>query len=542
VKNLTIAARLGLGFGAVIALLILVSILGLNRLASLNDGTKLIAGDRWAKASQAHDIVRHTSQIAVALRNMMLSNNREDIAKQKERIMESRRTIAEHVEKLKQSVTLPKGKEILAQVLAEREKYIAGQDRLIEIIEQGRPEDARRYLNDELRPVLGRYQSALDSFARFQSELVDAAGREAQQSYEWARALTMGMVLGALAIATLLAMWIIRSVTRPLGAEPEEAKAVVERIAKGDLTTAIRLRPGDSQSLMAATAAMQANLKRIVADLKASAEGVSAAAQELSSSSNQVAAATAHQAEAASSMAAAVEQMTVSISQVSDSAREAHSATALTGSQSDTGNGIIQQTVAEMRSIAETVSEAASTIQVAGESSQKISTIVQVIKEVAEQTNLLALNAAIEAARAGEQGRGFAVVADEVRKLAERSASATGEIREMIEAVQASAQAGVATMQKAVARVEQGVSHAQQASEAMRAIRDGAKQVVNSVNEIANALKEQSVASNDIASNVEKIAQMSEENNAATQGVADTAVRLEKFAASTRSAVAAFAV
>jgi methyl-accepting chemotaxis protein len=280
----------------------------------------------------------------------------------------------------------------------------------------------------------------------------------------------------------------------------------------------------------------------MVGELQRNAEGVTAAAQALSASSDQVAAATARQSEAASAMAAAVEEMTVSINHVADGAREAHHVTAEADTLSQEGCSVIESTVAEMKQISKTVVDAAATIQAMGSSSQRISGIVQVIKDVAEQTNLLALNAAIEAARAGEQGRGFAVVADEVRKLAERTAQATSEIGGMIGEVQSSAQAAVGTMQQAVARVEDGVSLARRASESMLGISGGAQRVVAAVNEISNALKEQSVASNDIAANVEKIAQMSEENSAAARESAETALQLEKLAADTRQAVAAFRV
>jgi methyl-accepting chemotaxis protein len=206
------------------------------------------------------------------------------------------------------------------------------------------------------------------------------------------------------------------------------------------------------------------------------------------------------------------------------------------------GNRIIQDTIAEMQRISQTVDEAAHTIQAMGDSSQKISSIVQVIKDVAEQTNLLALNAAIEAARAGEQGRGFAVVADEVRKLAERTAQATTQIGGMIAEVQTGAQAAVGIMKKTVARVEGGVGLAKKAGDSMMGISNSTQRVVSAVNDISNALKEQSVASNDIASNVEKIAQMSEENSAATRESAATARNLEQLSDSTSKAVAVFRV
>ena len=541
-KNLTVAARLAIGYGAVIVLLVVVAVLGLSRLSQLDEATRLIVSDRWVKAGAANDIIRHSSQIALSLRNMMLTASREDMARQKERILESRKVIAGHVDGLRQSVTLPKGKEILGEVLAQREKYIAGQEKLVGLIESGAAEESRRYLNNELRPVLAAYQGALDSFGKFQAELVDAAGKEARAAYEQARTLTLTIVALALLVAVVLAVWVIRSVTGPLGGEPAAAKSVVERIAAGDLSGDIAVRPGDSHSLMAATQKMQLGLRRMVAELKDNAEGVASAAQQLATASAQVAGATAHQSEAASSMAAAVEQMTVSINHVADSAREAHGVTSQTGGLSQEGNRVIQDTVSEMQRISVTVGEAAGTIAAMGESSQRISGIVQVIKDVAEQTNLLALNAAIEAARAGEQGRGFAVVADEVRKLAERTAQATTEISGMIGAVQTSAHAAVGTMQEAVSRVAGGVGLAQKASASMLGISDGAQRVVAAVNDISNALKEQGMASNDIAANVERIAQMSEENSAATREAADTAERMEQLAAGTRAAVSHFRV
>ncbi|MEI7613511.1 MAG: methyl-accepting chemotaxis protein [Betaproteobacteria bacterium] len=539
---MTIKTRLILGFSIVIALLVLIAGNGIARLAQLDELTRLIAKDRWVKAQMTNDIIQNTNQIAISLRNMMLTNQREDMVKQKERVLESRKAIGSQIEQLKVLVTLPRGKEMLADILSQRESYIAGQEKLIALIESGNADAARQFLNQELRPILGAYQASLQTFGKFQSELVNAASQSASESYEQARNISIMLVVLSLLIGGVISVRIIRSVTGPLGGEPNEVKAVVERIAQGDLTAEIRVLPGDHSSLMAATRDMQTSLRGMVSGLRANAGELASASQQLAASSASVAAATEEQSSSASAMAAAVEEMTVSINHVSDSAREAHSVTTDTGSMSQDGNRVIEAMVSEMKSISQTVDNASGTIQAMGESSQKISSIVQVIKEVAEQTNLLALNAAIEAARAGEQGRGFAVVADEVRKLAERTAKATTEISEMIGHVQSSALAAVDNMQQAVTRVEQGTNMAQKANDSMLGIDTATQRVVCAVNAISDALKEQSVASNEIAANVEHIAQMSEKNSSATRESAETAKRLASLATETRQAVSHFRV
>ena len=539
--NLTVASRLGIGFSVIIALILTVAGIGISRLAQLDTNTQTIE-TQVEMVGLSSSIITKTNQIAIALRNMMLADNRDDVGRQKQAVMDNRASILKDIEKLWPLVTDPRAREILERAKAQRGRYIEGQEKLMAIIEAGSAEEARRYLNNELRPILLQYQTALKDFNAYQDEQVAHAVVQAHETYGNARNLTMAIVGAALVVAIGLALWVIRSVTGPLGGEPAAAQAVIERIAEGDLTASIPVRSNDTHSLMAATHKMQASLRRMLGELHKNAEGVANSAQEMATASHQVASATALQSEAASSMAAAVEEMTVSINHVSDSARQAHAVTTQTGELSDAGNQAIEHTVAEMQRISATVHQASTTIREMGESSQRISGIIGVIKDVADQTNLLALNAAIEAARAGETGRGFAVVADEVRKLAERTAKATTEISEMVTAVQDNAHQAVSTMAETVARVEDGVNLARKSSQSMLSINEGAQQVMQTVTDISDALSEQGTASNEIAANVENIAQRSEENSIAVRSVAETAGRLQKLAAESHQAVALFRI
>jgi methyl-accepting chemotaxis protein len=343
----------------------------------------------------------------------------------------------------------------------------------------------------------------------------------------------------ALATGMILAFVIVRSVARPLAALSATMQSIVEG---GDLTLRADCTGHDEVARRTAAGfnALVESLQRAVHGVRDGAERLSSASSLLVGNADQVAGASAEQSDTASGMAASVEQMTVSITHISEGARDASAISHQAGEDARQGGQVIGQAAREMEELALTVNQAAQTIEQLGAQSDQISAIVRVIKEVAERTNLLALNAAIEAARAGEQGRGFAVVADEVRKLAERTGNSAGEITRMVEAIQHQARLAVAEMETSIERVNEGARLSQQASRSVTQIQEGAARFVVVINDISGALVEQSSAATDIAQRVERIAQRSARNSTVAGEAAQEAHKVEGLAVGLCDSVSRF--
>ncbi|QEI04618.1 methyl-accepting chemotaxis protein [Pigmentiphaga aceris] len=344
---------------------------------------------------------------------------------------------------------------------------------------------------------------------------VDAAFRES---------IIESIVVSIVAIALLLVigMLIVRSVMRQLGGEPAGAVQVMTAAAQGDFsrTDNGRAHPG---SLLAAFGDMSGSIRSTLQNIRGEAGTLKTDATRLADSVQQVTTAATTQSEATSSMAAAIEELTVSVSHISEAAIETEKLSEGVASLCRNSENQVNSASSGMQRIAAAVGEASTKIAGLEARAEQINVIAGAIKEIASQTNLLALNAAIEAARAGEQGRGFSVVADEVRKLAERTASATIEIEQMVQAVQAETKDSTATMSRVRPIVEEGTSLTHEVAESLREIRSRADMTLERIREVANATREQSSASTAIAQRVEGIAQMVEETNASMEETARSA-------------------
>jgi methyl-accepting chemotaxis protein len=300
-------------------------------------------------------------------------------------------------------------------------------------------------------------------------------------------------VASLLLVSVGLARVIDRLVLRPLGGEPGVATAIAQRVARGDLSVSIELRPGDRSSLMAALRSMQAQLAAVVSGVRSNAEAVAAASSQLEHANMDLSRRTEAQATALQQTAASMEELTATVRLNAENAQQADALAGTASEVANQGGRVVRQVVDTMREI--------------DESAHQISSIIGVIDGIAFQTNILALNAAVEAARAGEQGRGFAVVAGEVRTLAQRSAEAAREIKALIGS--------------SVERVEHGATLADRAGETMEQVVESIRRVTGIIGEISVASREQSAGVSQIGQAVSQLDDATQQNAALVeQGMA----------------------
>ncbi len=260
----------------------------------------------------------------------------------------------------------------------------------------------------------------------------------------------------------------------------------------GDLNTRLKVETADELGVMTRNFnAFMDRLNEIIRKVKEVAPEVGDAANAMSGSTNHVRSVTENMSHKASEATYAMNEMAKSIEEVSQSASEASGVMQETRDESAESLKIVESTINNSRELNSQILEASERVERLVRDTGDVSTILDVISAIAEQTNLLALNAAIEAARAGEQGRGFAVVADEVRALASRTASATTEIRDVLDRLESAANETVQSMTLAKTQSEQNEQNAEQTGKHISQIKSRVESVSSMGLTIAAATEEQ---------------------------------------------------
>ena len=493
-NQIRVATRLALGFGMLLVSLVLVGALALSKFSLLTSQLDTLIQNRMVKLTQMTELKDHLQSIARITRTVALIEDVKEAQAQADKILPLRARSLELLAQLDKSLVMSKSIELLKIIQNNRETYDADIDAAIKLGLTGKPEDAKAATEILLTKVAPRQDlifKALDDSVAVQRELSQAAGADATAAVASGETWVLSIMGLAIVLGIGLAWSIARSITRALGAEPDEVSHAVARVADGDLSLHVKLRPGDTDSIMAAVQRMQISLVGVVSTVRQGSEAVAAASAQIASGNRDLSGRTEEQASALEETAASMEELGSTVTHNAENARQANQLAQAAAGVAGQGGAVVAEVVDTMKGI--------------NDSSRKIADIIGVIDGIAFQTNILALNAAVEAARAGEQGRGFAVVAGEVRTLAGRSAEASKEIRRLIQDSVERVESGSALVDRAGATMSEVVNSIQRVSDIMAEISAGSAEQAQGVNQIGEAVTQMDQTTQQNAALVEEM-------------------------------------
>jgi methyl-accepting chemotaxis protein len=485
-KNLAIGLRLALAFGLLLAFLAGLGLVGLGRLSELNGIVDELTQVRWVNARLAIQGGEYANTVTVGAIRMFVETDPAAQQRLAAQVDEARRGATALTEKLEAMGLDDTGKRLVADIRAARARYADAFAEARRRLDAGDREGAIAEVNARLIPALDAVEKGWNDFIEHQNVLVDGAVRETDAAYAAGRAVTIGLLLAALAAAAIVATWVTRSITGPvLG-----VVAAAERIAAGDLRDSVEVTSRDEVGkLQAAMKEMADRLAQVIGEVRGGAEALGGASAQVSATAQTLSQGTGEQAASVEETTSSLEEMTASITQNAENARQTERTATEGARNAEEGGRSVTETVDAMRSIADKTS---------------------IIEEIAYQTNLLALNAAIEAARAGEHGKGFAVVATEVRKLAERAQKAAKEIGALAGSSVAVAERSGKLIVELVPAIRKTAELVQEVAAASAEQSAGVSQVSKAMGVVDQVTQRNASAAEELSSTAEEMASQAE--------------------------------
>lgn len=483
IRNLRIGTRLIAGFGLVVLLTALVGALGIINLARVNDLADQMYEREMAALESIQNANVNLAYVGRNLRSTLLATTPQERSEALAQVQRSLSAMHAAIDRARPSFNTPESRAQLEILDARTRRYEVAAREILALSE------ARALMTpNEVTPLVSQlYERGFEADAAM-NVLVDLkharAGAANQQIEDIYRASRMEMLL-LLIIAAVLGIGvgalITRSITRPLRRAVEAA----DRLAEGDLNSAIEADGRDEAGqLLGAMQHMAQRMKDVMSEVRGATGALSSASEQVSSTSQSLSQAATEQAASVEETAAAVAQMAASILRNTDSAQETDQIAGRAAAGAVAGGRAVNDMIEAMKQIAARVG---------------------VIDDIAYQTNLLALNATIEAARAGDHGRGFAVVAAEVRKLAERCQVAAQEIGGLAStSVQLADQAG-AQLKEMVPEILRTSDLVQEISAASQEQSSGTAQIRATMGQMNEVTQQNASASEQLAATAEEM-------------------------------------
>ncbi|MEG0053104.1 MAG: methyl-accepting chemotaxis protein [Comamonas sp.] len=508
-QNLKLAPKLIAAFASVLILTAGLGIFSEFQLSRVNQ-TSTELSQRWVPAAQTLQNIRYAMQRhRVQLLQHVVSTAPADMADYEKLISQFWEELQGNLKSYAQYTQTAQEKDLLSQVETDARSYDALTQQILVRSRALKTEEAVAILNSDSRKLSRQITAKLDELLKYNGQSINAATAAGNavfaSSQIWLRSLIVLCCVLGLGLAVLIA----RSIAKPL----QKAVELAQAVAGGRLDMHIEAKGQDEvAALTHALGEMNDSLRNIVGRVRQGTDSIATASSQIASGNHDLSARTEEQASSLEETAASMEELTATVKQNASNAQQANQLAAAASQVAQRGGATVSQVVDTMDAI--------------NTSSRKIVDIIAVIDAIAFQTNILALNAAVEAARAGEQGRGFAVVAGEVRTLAQRSATAAKEIKQLID--------------DSVDKVAAGSQQVAQAGKTMEEIVGSVRRVTDIMAEISAASHEQTSGIEQINTAVSQMDQVTQQNAALVEESAAAAASLQNQAATLADIVSVF--
>ena len=509
-RNLRIGTRLALGFGAVLAIMLAVSVAGTWLGKKSRDDLASVIATAGAKQNVATEMKALALEQSAVMRNIGLHSDIKAMQVDEDRARSLGKSYDEARERMAKMGLTTAEREIL-EILNKSDKEIDKPfQQALGLSTSFRNEEAAKVLMTEVDPHVQTTLAELNRLIEMQKKANQEATQSAMVTGDRLAATVYIVEAIVLLLAVLVAWTTTRSITGPL----KEALVVARRVAAGDLTSRIEVEGRDeSADLLRALREMNDGLGHMVAKIRTGAESIAVGAGQVAAGNQQLSSRTEEHASSLEETASTIEEFTTTVRQNAEHAKQASQLAANASATAEKGGVVVGKVVTTMQEVST--------------SSKRITDIIGVIDGISFQTNILALNAAVEAARAGEQGRGFAVVAAEVRSLAQRSAESAKEIRGLIATSVKGVEAGARLVADAGKTMDELVGSVRKVAEIMTEIASASHEQSSGIEQINRAITQMDTV-------VQMNASLVEEATAAATSMAGQATGLARAVAQFR--------
>jgi methyl-accepting chemotaxis protein len=538
-RSLNIAPRALVAFGFFALLVIGLGLFSLGQNRVIKEGEEQIVGNVIPSVQTIGEIRADLLSLRMHNQALMLASSQAETQAVHKNIETAKGALEKHVRQFEGLLLTDRGREVYSRMTSQLAIYLNNQARYLKALDDQNDTELLKLSGQD--GEMAHSGNALSATVNELAGLVDGKvtrlAAASMATYRTTIAITVAVMLAALAGTLLLAWRFTRSLTGPL----EKALAVAERIATNDLSRSVEQDGRDEPGrLLAAMARMQDNLRGTLERLTLSSTTLASTSEEMSAVTETGLRGIQRQNDELAQAATAVNQMTTAVEEVARNASAASAAAQDSRSSADLGQRRVEETLTTIHALHAAVASSSGEIDGLAAQVQRISGVLDVIRGIAEQTNLLALNAAIEAARAGEAGRGFAVVADEVRALAARTQQSTGEIEDMIGAIQGGAGKAVDAMATSNQQAAACLEVAAAAGEALAEIGRHIVQITERNLSISAATEEQAQVAREVDRNLSSIRDLSTQNAAGASQTATASTDLARLAGELNGAVRQF--